>query len=58
MKREIENLIQVKTRLAEKCERLALVRKSKPARKRLNNLANKFRRQAAQFRAAGSVDAQ
>jgi hypothetical protein len=46
-KSEIENLIKVKLELAEKHERLALVCKSKPAKKRLNHRALRFRRQAA-----------
>lgn len=46
-KSEIENLIKVKLELAEKHERLAKVRKSKPAKRRLYRRALRFRRQAA-----------
>jgi hypothetical protein len=42
-----KNLVEVKTALAEKYERLARVRRSKPARARLLRQAERFRSQAA-----------
>jgi hypothetical protein len=46
---EIENLVNVKKRLAEKTESLARARNSKPAKEKLRRLAAKFRRQQADF---------
>lgn len=46
---EIENLVNVKKRLAEKTESLARARHSKPAKEKLRRLAAKFRRQQADF---------
>jgi hypothetical protein len=48
--KEIENLIQVKTALAEKCAHLAEIRKSKPLRARLNRHAERFRQQVKRLR--------
>jgi hypothetical protein len=45
-KSQTKNLVQVKTQLAEKYERLARVRKSKPARENLLRHADRFRSQA------------
>jgi len=42
-----KNLVEVKTALAEKYERLARVRSSKPAKQRLLRHAERFRSQAA-----------
>lgn len=42
-----ENIVKVKTALAEKYERLALTRRSKPGKKTLLHHANRFRSQAA-----------
>jgi len=42
-----ENIARVKTELADKYERLARVRRSKPARARLLRHAERFRSQAA-----------
>jgi hypothetical protein len=42
-----ENLVQVKTELADKYERLARTRGSKPAKLRLLRRAERFRQQAA-----------
>jgi hypothetical protein len=44
---EKANLMQVKLKLAEKCDRLAKVSKSKPKQRTLIHQADKFRRQAA-----------
>jgi len=44
---EIENLLNVKTALAEKYERLARQRSSKPLKKRLFRQAEAYRQQAA-----------
>ena len=46
-KSAIKNIEQVKTALADKYERLALKRKSKPAKATLLRHANRFRSQAA-----------
>lgn len=46
-KMQIENLVKVKTALADKYERLALARSSKPGKKTLLHHANRFRSQAA-----------
>jgi hypothetical protein len=45
-KAQAENIVQVKTALADKYERLARVRKSKPARARLQRHSERFRAQA------------
>ena len=42
-----ENLVNVKSALADKYERLARMRRSKPARERLLRHAERFRSQAA-----------
>lgn len=44
-----DNLIQVKTALAEKYERLAAQTKSTPKRKSFTNRAVKYRRQVTQL---------
>ncbi|MEX2306678.1 MAG: hypothetical protein WD738_03755 [Pirellulales bacterium] len=49
-KTQAENIIQVKTDLADKYERLARTRRSKPARERLLRHAERFRSQAANAR--------
>ena len=41
-----KNIVEVKTALAEKYERLARVRSSKPGKKTLLHHANRFRSQA------------
>jgi len=41
-----ENIVQVKTSLADKYERLARTRRSKPAKLRLLRHAERFRQQA------------
>ncbi len=46
-KSQSENLVKVKTALADKYERLARRRRSKPARERLLRHAERFRSQAA-----------
>ena len=46
-KSQIENIVKVKTALAEKYERLARDRSSKPAKARLVRHAERFRSQAA-----------
>jgi hypothetical protein len=45
-KTESENIVKVKTALADKYERLARDRKSKPAKARLQRHAERFRAQA------------
>jgi hypothetical protein len=45
-----ENIIQVKTALADKYERLARTRRSQPAKLRLLRHAERFRQQAANAR--------
>ena len=45
-KAQAENIVKVKMALAEKYERLALERNSKPAKARLLRHANRFRAQA------------
>ena len=47
---QAENFVEVKTALADKYERLARTRRSKPARKRLLRHAERFRSQAANAR--------
>ncbi len=44
-----ENLVAVKTRLAEKYDRLAKTCSSRPRRKTLMNRAERFRQQAEQI---------
>jgi hypothetical protein len=44
---QTKNLVEVKTALAEKYERLARTRQSKPAKLRLLRHANRFRSQAS-----------
>jgi hypothetical protein len=46
-KMQTENIVKVKTALAEKYERLARTRSSKPGKKTLLHHANRFRSQAA-----------
>jgi hypothetical protein len=46
-RQDIENLIRVKTALADKYTRLALVRKSKPWKTRYLRRAEDYRRQAS-----------
>lgn len=46
-KMQTENIVKVKTALAEKYERLARTRSSKPGKKTLLFHANRFRSQAA-----------
>jgi hypothetical protein len=46
-KTQNENIVKVKTELADKYERLARVRSSKPAKARLLRHAERFRSQAA-----------
>ena len=47
---KIENIVEVKAALAEKYERLARMRCSKPAKLRLLRHAERFRHQAANAR--------
>ena len=47
---QAENIARVKTELADKYERLARTRRSKPARARLLRHAERFRSQAANAR--------
>jgi hypothetical protein len=47
---KIENIVEVKAALADKYERLARMRRSKPARARLLRHAERFRHQAANAR--------
>ena len=47
---QIENIVEVKAALAEKYERLARMRRSKPAKLRLLRHAERFRHQAANAR--------
>ena len=49
-KSQAENIVEVKTALAEKYVRLARERRSKPARERLLRHAERFRSQAANVR--------
>jgi hypothetical protein len=49
-KARAENTVRVKTALADKYERLARTRRSKPARERLLRHAGRFRSQAATAR--------
>jgi len=46
-KSEAKNIIEVKTALADKYDRLARTRRSKPAKLRLQRHAERFRSQAA-----------
>jgi hypothetical protein len=46
-KSQVKNIVEVKTALADKYERLALTRRSKPAKARLLRHAERFRSQAA-----------
>lgn len=46
-KSQTKNLVEVKTALAEKYERLARSRRSKPAKARLLRQSERFRSQAA-----------
>ena len=45
-KSQVKNFVEVKTALAEKYERLARTRRSKPAKARLLRHAERFRSQA------------
>ena len=45
-----ENIVQVKTALADKYERLARARRSKPGKQRLLRRVERFRQQAANAR--------
>jgi hypothetical protein len=47
-KADIAKLAQTKTALAEKCDRLIKVTKSRPRQENLKKHAERFRRQAAQ----------
>jgi hypothetical protein len=47
---QLENIVEVKTALADKYERLARTRRSKPAKLRLLRHAERFRHQAANAR--------
>jgi hypothetical protein len=47
---QIENIVEVKAALADKYERLARMRRSKPAKLRLLRHAERFRHQAANAR--------
>jgi hypothetical protein len=49
-KSQRENIIEVKTALADKYDRLARTRRSKPAKLRLLRHAERFRQQAANAR--------
>jgi len=49
-KSQTKNVVDVKTALADKYERLARTRRSKPARARLLRHAERFRSQAANAR--------
>jgi hypothetical protein len=46
-KSQTKNIVEVKTALADKYDRLARVRSSKPAKRRLQRHAERFRSQAA-----------
>jgi hypothetical protein len=46
-KSELNNIVEVKTALADKYERLARARQSKPGKARLLRRAERFRAQAA-----------
>jgi hypothetical protein len=46
-KSETKKIVEVKTALADKYERLARIRSSKPGKKTLLHHANRFRSQAA-----------
>lgn len=46
-KSQTKNLVEVKSALANKCERLSRTRRSKPAKARLLRHAERFRSQAA-----------
>jgi hypothetical protein len=46
-KSQVDNVVKVKTALADKYERLARVRSSRPAKARLQRHAERFRSQAA-----------
>ena len=48
-KKDAENLAQTKVALAQKCDRLIKVTKSKPRQETLKRQAEKFRRQAEQL---------
>jgi hypothetical protein len=48
-KKDAEKLAQTKVALAQKCDRLIKVTKSKPRQKTLKLQAEKFRRQAEQL---------
>jgi hypothetical protein len=53
-KSQTENIIEVKTALADKYVRLAQERRSKPARERLLRHAERFRSQAANAKKGAS----
>ena len=53
-KAQLENIIQVKTALADKYERLARTRRSKPGKARLMRHSERFRSQAMNHAAKGS----
>ena len=48
-KKDAEKLAQTKLALAQKCDRLVKVCKSRPKQQTLKNQAEKFRRQAEQL---------
>jgi hypothetical protein len=48
-KKDAERLVQTKLALAQKCDRLIKVCKSKPKKQTLKNQADRFRRQAEQL---------
>jgi 2-polyprenyl-3-methyl-5-hydroxy-6-metoxy-1,4-benzoquinol methylase len=53
-KMQTENIVKVKTALADKYERLARTRSSKPGKKTLLHHANRFRSQAANIAKSNS----
>jgi hypothetical protein len=50
-----ENLVRVKTALAEKYERMAQTRNSKPRRENLTRVARRHREQAANLAKGGAA---
>ncbi len=53
-KAQLQNIIEVKTALADKYERLARTRRSKPGKARLLRHSERFRSQATNNAAKGS----
>lgn len=53
-KSQVDHIVELKTALADKYERLARVRRSKPGKARLLRHAQKFRSQATNVREGNS----